>query len=393
MASSFVRSWVFAAVLAIGCDRGVEANQDNLSHFASVASELRRDARELDLLAKKVGAVKDRLERRKTEIAEHVYSDELKKQRDELMGKLGTAAAAVIPSVEGGTSPSTEIATTVADDALASVIVLHDQLFSPLKIDDDSLRNDNDYYWWLEELGLQSADSSNYGASPDEENDELSRSVDECRTTFDADNRASACANLLVNHLTSTHFGIVKRMRMSEIDSQIDRLTLIQKQFEDEAADRETSAAKVMAAYGSSFDGLIIWGFPALVIAVLVIVLFEGRRRKASDAPIPDTLAVVTVLLLVSAIIILGLGGKIQPEALGTLIGGISGYVLGKGTQAVMGGDKAKSDQAKPDEAKPALVETPPTSEPASVEPKPATTTPIAELAPVADDAPAQAKA
>ncbi len=388
----WARLIALALVVLVSCDRGIEANQDNLTHFASVASELRRDARELELLAKKVGSVKAKLERRKSEVAEHVFSDELSKQRDALLERLQAGQPTPAP-VEGEAEPAAS-ETPAPGDALVGVVALHDQLFTPLDIADDTLQRDNDYWWWLEELGLVSADSGSFGDDPEPSSSgELDRAVDNCRTHFDAQSRADACSGLLANHLTTSHFALIKRQRLSELDSQIERLELIQDEFEAEAIDRRASAEKVMAAYGSSFDGLIIWGFPALVVAVLVIVIFEGRRRRSGgDAAPTDTLAVVTVLLLVSAIIILGLGGKIQPEALGTLIGGISGYVLGKSAQALI------AEKPKPSETSatsPAPVthtgteRTKPEGERQTVEIVPG----AAEPTPVVDDRSSQAKA
>lgn len=393
---SFARSWWLAACLLVACDRGIEANEDNLSHFASVASELRRDARELDLLAKKVEAVQTRLERRKSEIAEHVFSDELSSQREGLLARLAQRepdAAAPEPDAAPEPEPEPDLA------ALSGVLALHEQMIGPLDIGDDTLHGDNDYWWWLEELGLQSADSSNLGDDFDESGEvanEAERAVEDCRTHYDDESRARACANLLDNHLTKTHFELLKKQRQSELDLQIARLDLIEKQFAAEATDRRASAAKVMAAYGSSFDGLIIWGFPALIVAVLIIVLFEGRRRRAGEpGSTTDTLAVVTVMLLVSAIIILGLGGKIQPEALGTLIGGISGYVLGKGAQLLGGEAKpaAAGVEAKPAAPEPAPA-VPPMPSPAASEAKPAPTptpapTPSGEAKPAVAPEPA----
>jgi hypothetical protein len=331
-----LRSWSLGLVLLLGCDRGIEANQDNLTHFASVASDLRRDARELELLAAKVEAVQTRLEQRKSDIAEHVLSQDMAGRREQLLARLRPSEASSPREPADASEPGDAAEPTRPDPkAIPGVLALHDELVTPLDIEDDSLRSDNDYWWWLEELGLQSADSSNLGDDYLEDApSELERSVDDCRTNVDQDARMAACGELLVNHLNTLHFDRLKKQRQAELDLQIARLELIKDEFTDAAVERSASAEKVMAAYGSSFDGLIIWGFPALIIAVLIIVLFEGRRRKAGELPpTMDTLAVVTVLLLVSAIIILGLGGKIQPEALGTLIGGISGYVLGKGAQ------------------------------------------------------------
>jgi hypothetical protein len=195
---------------------------------------------------------------------------------------------------------------------------------------------------------------------------------------FDVGSRVAACRAMLEHHTTPAYFSQIKQQWLGELDTEVARLGLIQAEFEAESVDRRTSAQKVIEAYGSSFDGLIIWGFPALIIAVLVIVLFEGRRRKiAPDVPGLDTLAVITVLLLVSAIIILGLGGKIQPEALGTLIGGISGYVLGKSAQALTSTGKPKEEATAPA----AVASGPVATGPAPAEQKPAEPKP-AELAP-----------
>jgi hypothetical protein len=380
-----MRSWWLGLALLLGCDRGIEANQDNLTHFAAVASDLRRDARELELLASKVEGVQKRLEQRKSDIAEHVLSQEMAMRRDRLLARLRPAAEREEGSEPAAPSepsePSEPASTPTLPDpkAIPGALALHEELITPLDIADDSLRGDNDYWWWLEELGLQSADTSNLGDEYLEDApDELERSVEDCRTSVDQDVRMAACSDLLANHLTTSHFDRLKKQRQAELDLQIARLDLIKDEFADAAKERSASAEKVMAAYGSSFDGLIIWGFPALIIAVLIIVLFEGRRRKAGEQPpTMDTLAVVTVLLLVSAIIILGLGGKIQPEALGTLIGGISGYVLGKGAQLLGGTDKsAVAPPSEPTGAAKALPAAPP--EPATAEASPSPTPPSA---------------
>ncbi len=366
---------MLVTLVMAGCDSGVEATTDNLSHFASVTSELRRDARELELLAKKVGAVRTKLERRRSEIAEHVWTDEMATQRNSLLERWAQK-----PSEAADAAVPTE-ASLPSSDTLVGVIALHDHLFQPLRVFDDSLSRDVDYGWWIDELGLTSADLSLVG---DETRDERTRAFEDCRTSFDANSRAAACRALLDNHTTPAYFSQVKQQWLGDLDTEINRLGLIQAQFEAEAVERRASAGKVMEAYGSSFDGLIIWGFPALIIAVLIIVLFEGRRRRLNPGGQSlDTLAVITVLLLVSAIIILGLGGKIQPEALGTLIGGISGYVLGKSAQTMFGAPSEKRDSdAEPKVSAAATVTSAsvggpqpgpaPATEPVSAEPMPA---------------------
>lgn len=369
MVSAFRLVLLAVLLLVFGCDRGVEANADNLTHFAAVTSELRRDARELELLAKKVGAVRGKLERRKAEITEHVWTDEMGKQRASLAERWQQKVVESTTDAEGMTT----IEAVPSSDTLIGVIALHDHLFSPLRTFDDTLAQDVDYGWWIDELGLSSADLSLVG---DATRNERTRAVEDCRTSFDAKSRATACRALLENHITQAYFTQVKQQWLGDLDTEINRLSLIETEFQAEAVERRASAAKVMEAYGSSFDGLIIWGFPALIIAVLIIVMFEGRRRKLNpEGQSLDTLAVVTVLLLVSAIIILGLGGKIQPEALGTLIGGISGYVLGKSAQTMFGGGEKEKSQtpaaAAPAAVTPAAIDEPQRGPAPSSEPTP----------------------
>jgi hypothetical protein len=354
-----------ALLVGVGCDRGIESNEDNLTHFASVTSELRRDARELDLLSKKVGAVREKIQRRRSEISEHVFTDEMGKQRELLLSRLPDKFGARTPTAADATPSEPAPPSEPPSEGMAAAVALHDQLFGPLRVVDDSLANDVDYGWWIEELGLASADMSLVG---EDAHSEHARMVNDCRTTFDTTSRAAACRAMLENHTTAAYFGQIKQQWLGELDTEVARLGLIQTEFENESRDRLTSAEKVIEAYGSSFDGLIIWGFPALIIAVLIIVLFESRRRKvAPEAQSLDTLAVITVLLLVSAIIILGLGGKIPPEALGTLIGGISGYVLGKSAQTLAQSAKPKDEAAAP----PAAAEVASGPEPKPAEPPP----------------------
>ena len=255
-----MRSWWLGLALLLGCDRGIEANQDNLTHFAAVASDLRRDARELELLASKVEGVQKRLEQRKSDIAEHVLSQEMAMRRDRLLARLRPATEPAAPSEPSEPSEGASAPALPDPKAIPGVLALHEELITPLDIADDSLRSDNDYWWWLEELGLQSADTSNLGDEYLEDApNELERSVEDCRTNVDQDVRMAACSDLLVNHLTANHFDRLKKQRQTELDLQIARLDLIKDEFADAAQERSASAEKVMAAYGSSFDGLIIW--------------------------------------------------------------------------------------------------------------------------------------
>lgn len=79
-------------------------------------------------------------------------------------------------------------------------------------------------------------------------------------------------------------------------------------------------------------------GLPAFCITILLLFLGPAWIRRKSTNPDGDTtgngqsvlLEISTVLLLTMSILILGLSGKINGDVLGTLIGGISGYVLNR---------------------------------------------------------------
>jgi hypothetical protein len=367
-------------MLVVGCEHGAEATPDNFSHFAAVGSDLHRDARELELLADKIESVESKLEQRKTDIAGHVYADEHEQRWRELVAALQPSVAPPTgtntpsPSTpEDGSTPAAPAA-ALGDTALA-IVSLHHRVFTPLQIGDHSLHHDFEYSWWLDELGLQSADGRVDDVASNIEQDRL---LDECRAPLDGARRAQACTTLLTQYTTPEHFDEVKRERLGALDLTLEQLSLIRAQFEDEATQRRTSAETVMGAYGSSFDGLILWGFPALIAAVIALVLFGGRRSKIdSNSARTDMLALVTVLLLVSAIIILGLGGKIQPEALGTLIGGISGYVLGKAAPTSLTGNEPKPADGMPLPAAVSAPEPASTAAPASAP----TPTPMADSA------------
>lgn len=85
----------------------------------------------------------------------------------------------------------------------------------------------------------------------------------------------------------------------------------------------------------SKIDQTLIWTLPIygfLMAAMLAIPrLYKGNDKLQIN--IFDSgliLELITVYLLTATILILGIASKIQSEVLGTLIGGISGYVLGR---------------------------------------------------------------
>jgi hypothetical protein len=90
---------------------------------------------------------------------------------------------------------------------------------------------------------------------------------------------------------------------------------------------REDAQAKLDAR-------LINIGLPALAVALvallLVPLLYRNIDLQRAIFSSGLMLELMTIFLLTGAIIILGLDGRIPPEVIGTLLGGISGYVLGR---------------------------------------------------------------
>ncbi|WP_459212744.1 hypothetical protein [Aquimarina rhabdastrellae] len=87
----------------------------------------------------------------------------------------------------------------------------------------------------------------------------------------------------------------------------------------------------------NSIHRIAIWfGIPAFCITILVLFLVPSywAYKKGKDAPKilnkKTLLDVATVFLLTTTILILGLAKMITGEVLGTLLGGISGYVLNR---------------------------------------------------------------
>lgn len=95
----------------------------------------------------------------------------------------------------------------------------------------------------------------------------------------------------------------------------------------------------------SSIDKTVIYmGFPIFILFILAIYLvplWYVYKRENLDGQRTENLykmiygsglvtEIITVFLLTSTILLLGVTDKLAPEILGTLIGGISGYVLGR---------------------------------------------------------------
>jgi hypothetical protein len=115
--------------------------------------------------------------------------------------------------------------------------------------------------------------------------------------------------------------------RIAELTKQIDELTRKSNDL------TERLAAKQQGQVG--IDRLLVTValpmFGILMLLMLVIPrLYGAADLQRSIITSGILLELITVFLLTSTILMLGIGGRIEPAVLGTLLGGISGYVLGR---------------------------------------------------------------
>lgn len=109
------------------------------------------------------------------------------------------------------------------------------------------------------------------------------------------------------------------------------------KEIENKIKENNSIITKIIEFKESekSIDKLaIMWGLPAFCITILLLNLtpqyLRRRRDESIDKVDRSSLDVSTVLLLTMTILILGLSKMINGEVLGTLLGGISAYVLNR---------------------------------------------------------------
>ena len=95
---------------------------------------------------------------------------------------------------------------------------------------------------------------------------------------------------------------------------------------------------------------LITWAMPLFAATfLLLLVLPRVYNNPVVDRAVfesPILLELITVFLLVATVLMLGLGGKLTGEVLGTLLGGISGYVLGRGRDKAISSRTAMNNRA-----------------------------------------------
>lgn len=103
----------------------------------------------------------------------------------------------------------------------------------------------------------------------------------------------------------------------------------------------QEDAAELTRAIGQREDDqakldtrIVTIAIPAVVLALigmfLAPLLYKSDETRRSIITSGLLVELMTVFLLTAAVIILGIDGRIQAELIGTLLGGVSGYVLGR---------------------------------------------------------------
>lgn len=81
-------------------------------------------------------------------------------------------------------------------------------------------------------------------------------------------------------------------------------------------------------------EALVTYGIPAIAITMIILMLtpmfYDKDRSQEYILNSGLLIQIFTIFLLTSTILVLGFAGKIESNSLGTLLGGISGYVLGR---------------------------------------------------------------
>jgi len=119
-----------------------------------------------------------------------------------------------------------------------------------------------------------------------------------------------------------------------ELNRLREELALQSKEIEGELKELEERSKTIYGAFykESSLEALVRWSLPILAVVIMFVVLVGSAESESSRDGIGlrVMMRLLTVVLLIASILILGLSDKIDGEVLGALIGGISGYVLGR---------------------------------------------------------------
>ena len=174
-------------------------------------------------------------------------------------------------------------------------------------------------------------------------------------------------------YMQSVNVELVKNERTSKINEVRNIIKEYLKSIEskyteiktkiDNAKEEKLIAQSEIESKADYDNSIFRWGFPVFILFILLLYLlplwFVYRKQTDGDKLLSLyksiygsglLLEIITVFLLTSTILLLGITDKLSPEILGTLIGGISGYVLGRSFNGLKGNKKesgAGEDETK----------------------------------------------
>lgn len=141
--------------------------------------------------------------------------------------------------------------------------------------------------------------------------------------------------------LSDSAFQSYRRDLLNAFAARTSDVRILAKTDRDEMKRVEEDAADVSRAIGQREDDqakldsrIVMIAIPAVALAIIMLLLApllyktDDLRRSIITSGL--LVELMTIFLLTAAVIILGIDGKIQAEVIGTLLGGVSGYVLGR---------------------------------------------------------------
>jgi hypothetical protein len=141
--------------------------------------------------------------------------------------------------------------------------------------------------------------------------------------------------------LSDSAFQSYKADLQNAFAARANDIRILTKADRDEARRLQDDAAEVSRAIGQREDDqakldmrIVTIGLPAIALALIGLflapLLYKTDDMRRSLVTSGMLVELITVFLLTTAVIILGISGRIQAEVIGTLLGGVSGYVLGR---------------------------------------------------------------
>jgi hypothetical protein len=141
--------------------------------------------------------------------------------------------------------------------------------------------------------------------------------------------------------LSDSAFDAYKADLLAAFGARANDVRILSRSDREENARLQEDAAEVSRAIGQREDDqakldsrIVMIAIPAVALALIALflapLLYRSEDMRRSIITSGMLVELVTVFLLTSAVILLGIAGRIQAEVIGTILGGVSGYVLGR---------------------------------------------------------------